>query len=440
MTDVSLTSWRNWAGNQHVHAQRTLTPRSTEEVATAVTEAGADGLTVRMRGTGHSFTGAAVTDGVLLHPTGLTGVRSVDAAAGLITVEAGMPLSRLNRLLADCGLALTNMGDIAVQTAAGAIQTGTHGTGRDSGGIAAQVQALELVLADGTVRTVAADSASAEDRDLFDAARVGLGALGVLTAVTFRVEPAFLLRAREEPMPLAEVLDRFDELVNDNEHFEFYWFPHTGSTSTKRNNRVPGPPEPLSRLKAWLDDEFVSNTVFEMTNRVNALLPATVPAVNSLATRLLGTRSYADAAHRVFAATRRVRFVEQEYAIPRTELVGALREIRSLIDRRGWRISFPIEVRVAPPEDAWLATAHGRDTAYLACHMFHRTPNPAYFQAVEEIATAVGGRPHWGKLHTRGPEYLAEVYPRFADFVTLRDRMDPERRFGNPYLRQVLGS
>ncbi|HEY3681974.1 MAG TPA: D-arabinono-1,4-lactone oxidase [Streptosporangiaceae bacterium] len=448
MADVSTAIWRNWAGNQRARPRRVAAPRSTEDVAAAVRAAADAGMSVRMRGTGHSFTGAAVTDGMLLEPGGMTGVRTVDAAAGRVTVDAGMPLHTLNDLLARGGLALTNMGDIAVQTVAGAIQTGTHGTGRDSGAISAQVQALELVLADGSVRTVARDSASADDRDLFHAARVGLGALGVVTAVTFDVEKAFLLRAREQPMPLDEVLDGFDDLVKDNEHFEFYWFPHTGSTSTKRNNRVDGPPAPLGRLRAWLDDEFVANDVFEVTNRVTARLPRTVPLVNAVATRALGSRTYTDASHRVFAHPRRVRFVEQEYAIPRGELVAAMREIRALIDRRGWRVSFPIEVRVTPPDDAWLATSYGRDpvggadnptTAYIACHMYHRTPNPAYFAAVEDVLTAVGGRPHWGKLHTRDAAYLASAYPRFADFTALRARLDPEGRFANPYLAQVLG-
>lgn len=440
MTDVSPAAWRNWAGNQVARPRRVVVPRTSEDVAAAVREAAAAGLTVRMRGTGHSFTGAALTDGVLLDPSGLTGVRSVDPGAGLVTVEAGTPLAALNELLAGRGLALTNMGDIAVQTVAGAIQTGTHGTGRDSGAIAAQVHALELVPADGSVRTVAADSTEAADRDLFHAARVGIGALGVVTAVTFRVEPAFLLCAREEPMPLDDVLDGFDDLVKDNEHAEFYWFPHTGSTSVKRNNRVAGPAAPLGRFRAWFDDEFVANDVFEVTNRINARLPATVPLVNAIATRALGSRTYTDASYRVFASPRRVRFVEQEYAIPRDALVTAMREIRALIDRRGWRISFPVEVRVTPPDDSWLATSYGRDTAYIACHMYHRTPNPDYFAGVEEILTAVGGRPHWGKLHTRDAAYLADVYPRFGDFTALRDRIDPERRFGNAYLTRVLGA
>ena len=429
-------------------------PRSTHEVADEVRKAAADGLTVRMAGTGHSFTPVAATDGVLLHPGGMTSIRSVDAAAGLVTVEAGCPLHVLNASLLARGLSLANMGDIQVQTVAGATQTGTHGTGRDIGGMAAQVAGLELVLADGTVVTCSADSPPAAaplatappaapppatTPGLFDAARVGLGALGVVTAVTFRVVPAFLLEAREEPMQWSEVISRLDELTSENEHFEFYWFPHTEGCLTKRNNRSPGPPRPLPRYRYLLDDEFLSNTVFGATCRLGHAVPGVITTVNGLAGRALGSRSYVDAAYRVFTSPRRVRFREQEYAIPRESLADVLAEIRALFARRDWRISFPIEVRVTPGDDLWLSTAYGRSSAYIAIHVFHASPHQEYFRDVEAVMTAVGGRPHWGKMHTRSAEYLRQAYPKHGDFVALRDKLDPERRFGNPYLTQVLG-
>ncbi len=430
-------------------------PRSTHEVADEVRKAAADGLTVRMAGTGHSFTPVAATDGVLLHPGGMTSIRSVDAAAGLVTVEAGCPLRVLNASLLARGLSLANMGDIQVQTVAGATQTGTHGTGRDIGGMAAQVAGLELVLADGTVVTCSADSPPATPAPpdtapttspptstpsgLFDAARVGLGALGVVTAVTFRVVPAFLLEAREEPMQWSEVISRLDELTAENEHFEFYWFPHTEGCLTKRNNRSPGPPRPLPRYRYLLDDEFLSNTVFGATCRLGHAIPGVITTVNGLAGKALGSRSYVDAAYRVFTSPRRVRFKEQEYAIPRESLADVLAEIRALFARRDWRISFPIEVRVTPGDDLWLSTAYGRSSAYIAIHVFHASPHQEYFRDVEAVMTAVAGRPHWGKMHTRSAEYLRQAYPKHGDFVALRDELDPERRFGNPYLTQVLG-
>jgi L-gulono-1,4-lactone dehydrogenase len=433
---LAVPRWQNWAGNQAAAPQRVITPHSAGEVAEAVTVAARDGLTVRMTGSGHSFTPVAVTTGVMLRPGGLRAIRSVDEAAGEVTVEAGGRLRELNEYLHANGLALANMGDIQEQTVAGSIQTGTHGTGRDLGGIAAQVTALELVLADGSIVTCSADHAP----ELFQAARIGLGALGVLTAVTFRVVPAFLLTAREEPMGWAEVIARLDELSGGNEHFEFYWFPHTDGCLTKRNNRSEGPARPLPRWRHQLDDEFLSNTLFGATCRLGQRYPAIIPAINGVAGKALSARTYTDAAYRVFTSPRRVRFKEQEYAIPREHLAGALTEIRGLFARHDWRISFPIEVRVAPGDDIWLSTAYGRSTAYIAIHVFHTAPHQEYFREVEAVMTALGGRPHWGKLHTRDADYLRGAYPRFADFATLRDELDPARRFANAYLEQVLGS
>ncbi|MCD0486122.1 FAD-binding protein [Streptacidiphilus sp. ASG 303] len=428
--------WSNWAGNRSARPARVAAPSSAAELAEEVRRAAEDGLAVKAVGSGHSFSSIASSDGgLLVLPDRLTALRSVDRAAGTVTVESGMTLERLNVLLEAAGLSLTNMGDVMAQTVAGAIGTGTHGTGRDSGSLAAQVRALEIVLADGTV----AACSPAEDPELFEGARLGLGALGVVTAVTLAVEPLFLLAAHERPMRFDEVLEGFDDLAAVNEHFEFYWFPHTDRCTTKRNNRSQGPPAPLPRLRGWLDDEFLSNTVWEGACRVGRRFPAAVPAIAQVAGRAWSERRYTDVAYRVFTSPRRVRFTEMEYAVPRAAAVEVLRELRALVERSDWRIGFPVEVRTAPGDDVWLSTAYGRDTCYVAVHLYRGTAEQGYFAGVERIMTAHGGRPHWGKLHTRDAEYLSSVHPRLADFRALRDRVDPGRRFGNAHLRRVLG-
>ncbi|MFK0297057.1 D-arabinono-1,4-lactone oxidase [Streptomyces sp. NPDC090442] len=428
-------TWHNWAGNVTARPARIATPASTEELAAAVRSATADGLTVKAAGTGHSFTPAAATDGLLIRPERLTGIRRIDRAAGTVTVAAGTPLKDLNRALSAHGLSLTNMGDIMEQTVSGATSTGTHGTGRDSASIAAQITTLELVTADGSVLRCSA----AENPEVFAGARLGLGALGVVSELTFAVEPEFLLIAREEPMAFAEVTDRFDELVAENEHFEFYWFPHTDNCNTKRNNRSQGPAAPPGRVSGWVEDELLSNGVFQVACAVGRAVPAAIPGIAKLSSRALSARTYTDVPYKVFTSPRRVRFVEMEYALPKEAAIGALGELKALVERSGFRISFPVEVRTAPADDLVLSTASGRDTVYLAVHMYRGTPYQAYFAAAERIMTAHGGRPHWGKLHTRDAAYLAGVYPRFGEFTALRDRLDPERRFTNRYLRQVLG-
>ncbi|MFD9216046.1 D-arabinono-1,4-lactone oxidase [Streptomyces sp. NPDC059544] len=443
MTSTSRTTtrnaWRNWAGTVAARPVREVTPASAGELAEAVRRAAEDGLRVKTVGSGHSFTAIAATDGVLVRPDLLTGIREIDRTAMTVTVEAGTPLKRLNAALARENLSLTNMGDIMEQTVAGATSTGTHGTGRDSASIAAQIRGLELITADGSVLTCS-EKGTDEEREIFAAARIGLGALGVISAITFAVEPLFLLTAREEPMTFDRVTSEFDELHAENEHFEFYWFPHTGNCNTKRNNRSAGPAAPPGAVSGWIEDELLSNGLFQVVNSLGRAIPATIPTIAKVSSRALSARTYTDIPYKVFTSPRRVRFVEMEYALPREAAVPALRELKAMVDRSPLRISFPVEVRTAPADDITLSTASGRESAYIAVHMYKGTPYRSYFTAVERIMTAHGGRPHWGKIHTRDAEYFESVYPRFGEFLALRDRLDPDRVFGNDHLRRVLGA
>ncbi len=271
--------------------------------------------------------------------------------------------------LAREGLSLTNMGDIMEQTVAGATSTGTHGTGRDSASTAAQIRALELVTADGHLLTCS----EKENPEVFAAARIGLGALGVITAITFAVEPVFLLTAREEPMTFDRVTSEFDALHAENEHFEFYWFPHTDNCNTKRNNRSAGPAAPPGRISGWVEDELLSNG-----------LPARLlagqggaagrPRARQGLSRALSARTYTDIPYKVFTSPRRVRFVEMEYALPREAAVAALREVKAMVERSPLKVSFPVEVRTAPADDIPLSTASGRETAYIAVHLYRGRP------------------------------------------------------------------
>lgn len=414
---------------------REVSPASAEELADAVRRAAEDGLRVKTVGTGHSFTSIAATDGVLIRPGLLTGIRRIDREAMTVTVESGTPLKRLNVALAREGLSLTNMGDIMEQTVAGATSTGTHGTGRESASIAAQIRELELVTASGELLTCS----EKEHPEVFAAARIGLGALGVVTAITFAVEPVFLLTAREEPMTFDRVTSDFDALHAENEHFEFYWFPHTDNCNTKRNNRSAGPAAPPGRISGWIEDEFLSNGVFQLACSLGRAVPPVIPSIAKVSSRALSARTYTDIPYKVFTSPRRVRFLEMEYALPREAAVAALRELKAMVERSPLKVSFPVEVRTAPADDIALSTASGRETAYIAVHLYRGTPHRAYFTAVERIMTAHGGRPHWGKVHTRDAAYLSEAYPRFAEFTALRDRLDPDRLFANDYLRRVLG-
>jgi FAD-linked oxidoreductase len=434
---VAETSWTNWSGTELTHPVRQTHPATVDELAEQVRAAVAQGLRVKAVGSGHSFTGVAVTDGLLVHLDRMADIRSLDVPSGQVTVGAGMPLRALNRALEGHGLALANLGDIDAQTISGAVATGTHGTGHALGGLATQVIGLELLTADGSV----VQCSAAESPKTFAAARIGLGALGIVTAMTLQCVPAFALRAAEAPMPLGDVLDGFDELAEGNDHFEFYWFPHTQRTLTKRNNRVPAgePLRPVPRLRGWVDDELLSNTVFGWTQRLTARVPRLTGGVNNVAARALSAREYVDASYKVFCSPRRVRFREMEYAVPRESLVDVLRSIEAWVDGSGERVPFPVEVRVAAADDVWLSTAYERPTAYVAVHQFHALDHERYFRAVESIVGGVGGRPHWGKLHYLDSVQLERLYPRFADWREVRARLDPAGVLANPYLDRVLG-
>jgi len=436
MGGATTRGWTNWCGLETARPAQVLAPASVPEVVDSVVVARTHGLRLKMVGSGHSFTGVAVTDGMLLLPDRLVGIRSVDRDAMTVTVLAGTPLHVLNERLRGLGLALHNMGDVDRQTVAGAIATGTHGTGGRWASLSAQVAGLELVTADGQVRELSRE----REPELFDAARVGLGALGVVTAVTFLVEPAFLLEAVEEPMGWQRAVGGFDDLAGDNHHFEMYWFPHTDRLLTKRNNRTLDEPEPLSRVRAYVDDELLANTVFGLVNRLGNRVPRSIPATNQLATRALTARRHVDVSDRVFVSPRRVRFKEMEYAVPREHGMAALTEVRRLIERSGWRVGFPVEVRHAPEDDVWLSAASGRDTVYLAFHVNAQTDHTSYFLGVEEVLKRYDGRPHWGKLHTRAAADLAAAYPRWEDFQKMRQELDPDRMFANAYLDRVLGA
>ncbi|AQA20629.1 D-arabinono-1,4-lactone oxidase family protein [Rhodococcus sp. MTM3W5.2] len=199
------------------------------------------------------------------------------------------------------------------------------------------------------------------------------------------------------------------------------------------------PLTPVNKVRGYIDDELLSNTLFEGVNRVAARFPAAIPRINNLSSRALSAREFTDRNYAVFASPRRVRFREMEYAIPAEALPETLREIDGWLQRSDFRVAFPVEVRFAAADDVWLSTANGRATAYIAVHQYHRRDHSEYFNAVESIARAVDGRPHWGKLHSRTAADLQPTYAHFDEFRSVRDKYDPARVFDNAYLRQVLG-
>jgi FAD-linked oxidoreductase len=427
-------SWRNWTGDQRCTPVEIVRPRDRDELVAAVAAAAASGRTVSVAGAGHSFTETAMTDGALIDVGALSGVIDADPSSGLVRVAAGTVLADLNRELDRLGLAMENLGDIDRQTIAGAISTGTHGTGAKLRNLSAQVEAVEIVTADGAVREL-----DASEPELLLAARVGIGALGAISAVTLRCVPAFTLFRVDTPQPREEVLDSFDERAKVNDHFELFTFPYADSALVLERNRVEGPPRPRGPLAAFLNDIVLENWALEALSATGRLAPRAIPRLSRLAAALASGGKTTDRSDRVFASERRVRFTEMEYGVPREHGPAAARRVIEWVRANRYPVFFPIEMRVAAGDDALLSPSHGRDTAYIAVHQYRGMAWRPYFEAVEEIMRDYGGRPHWGKRHFQAAETLAPLYLAWSRFLAARERLDPTRLFANEYAGRVLG-
>ena len=427
--------WTNWAGDQRCAPVAIERPANRERLAEIVRGAAERDLPVRAAGSGHSFTDIALTDGVMVRCELLDRVLSADLEKGLVKVEGGIVLGELNGRLAELGVAFENLGDIDRQTLAGSIATGTHGTGARLRSISAQIEAVDLVLADGSSLEISADS----DPAGLAAARIALGALGIVYAVTIRTVPAFTLDRVDSPRPLDEVLASLDELNAASDHFEFYVFPHTRTALCRESRRTDAPPRPRSRAAVYAQEVMLENWVGQAFALVGRHLPSQVPRLARLAAAGTGRSTKVDRSYRVFASERRIKFTEMEYGIPREHAPEAVRRVLQVAGRPEHRVAYPIEVRFAAADDVLLSAAHARDVCYIAVHQDRKLGWEPYFRGVEEIMDSYGGRPHWGKRHFQTAETLAPRYPRFGDFLALRDRLDPDRRFANAYTERVLG-
>ena len=422
--------WRNWTGEQACVPALHVLPSSVAEVRREVELAAGAGRVVRVAGAGHSFTDAVLTDGTLLSLDRLDRVLDVDPSSGLVRVQAGIRIAALSDALAWHGLALENLGDVNVQSIAGATATGTHGTGARLRNVSAQVVGVQLVAGDGAVHEL-------DGGDALRAARVSVGALGVVTEMTLRCVPAFTLRGVDRPEPLADVLASLDERADASRHFEFFVFPHTDLALTRTNDVAEGPPRPPGPVARAFEDVVLNNGVFGVVARTARRFPSRIPQLLRLLSRAFSERERIDRSDRIFASPRLVHFTEMELALPRAAASEVIPAVVEAAER--FPVVFPIEVRFVAGDDALLSPAGGRDTVYIAVHNFRGMPWEAFFRAVHEIADPHGARPHWGKRHFHTAETLAPRYPEWNRFQAVRRELDPDGRFANAYVRRVLG-
>jgi FAD-linked oxidoreductase len=427
--------WTNWAGNQICQPEEIARPTTEEEIVACVERASSSKSRIKAVGSGHSFTDIACGSGVMVSLEYHTGIEDHSLDPPQATIRAGTTIEAAGEALDAAGLAFSSLGDIGKQSLAGATATGTHGTSSLFGSISAQIRYIRMV--DGKARLL--ELSEHQEPEIFRAAQVNLGALGIVTSIGFDLEPAFNLKTKEWPMGWDEALERIDELRSDNEHFEFFWFPHTETVLAKSHNRTTKVPKEIDPRKVWFYTVFMGNYVFDALCRIGRAFPAAVPAINRRIVNMENPSSRVLPGYRAFINERRVRFYEMEYAVPVEEAVNLLRRLKKAIDASGLKISFPVEVRFTPPELPWLSPGYRRDTAWIAVHTYKGVQPFQYFQMVEAFMREVGGRPHWGKMHFQTAETLKKVYPKWKAFQEVRRELDPDGLFSNPYLDRVLG-
>lgn len=420
--------WSNWSGSVTCRPSSVHYPRDEADLRRIVAACG-PGDTIRVAGAGHSFTPVVESDDVLVSLAEYTGLIAVDERGRTATVRAGTPLAALTPLLAEHGLAMENMGDVDRQTVAGAISTGTHGTGADLGVLATQVSGLRLLAADGSFLDL-----DRGDGERFRAAQVSLGALGIVAEVTLDLEPQYRLREVERPRDVESVLAALPDLRERHRNVEFFWFPHTDTALVKTLDVTDEPPDLGGDL-----GETVENAYWEAACRVGHGFPSLCGPLNRFTTRLFDESVRVGPSHRIYPTARAVRFNETEHGVPAGDAVEAFRDIRAYVDREGGDVMFPVEFRYVAGDEIPLSPAYGRDSAFIAVHAYHRKPHAAFFEGVYDLFEGYDARPHWGKLHDLTAAELAPRYPEWDAFQAVRADLDPDGLFTNDHLRAVLG-
>ncbi|GAA0301433.1 D-arabinono-1,4-lactone oxidase [Sphingomonas oligophenolica] len=415
-------SWSNWSGSVAASAPL-LRPKTEAELANAVRGA----ASVRATGAGHSFMPLCQSDGLILSLEDMAGTITVAPDRRTARIPAGWSIKRLTAALWDEGLALANQGDVNPQSLAGAMATGTHGTGRDLGNLATFARGFRLIGADG--EPVWCDATT--NPDLFQAQRLSLGLFGIATEIEAEVVPAFHLAERIEKKPWGEIRERYDELVEQQRHVEFWLFPHSDSAILKTLE----PCDPCDPPASTTD---IEETAFRRLLNVGAFVPALVPTLQwaMMKTSFDGQRR--GPAHAIFPSDRTIRFEEMEYEMPRATGLETLEEVVRWIRRKRLPVSFPFEFRIVAPDDIWMSPMNAGPVAAISMHQYAKMPWRTLFADAEAIFRAHGGRPHWAKRHTLTRADVDMLYPMAERYRAVRRAADPEGKFLNQHMTELF--
>ena len=389
-------SWTNWSGSVQFSPQSIDAPAKEQAIVDLVRQAAKTDQTVRVAASGHSFVPVCESDGTLLTLDGLKGMVSSDRTTKTATFWSGTKIHEMGDPLHQIGLAMENLGDIDRQAIAGAVSTGTHGTGKGIGSISTQVVGMRLVTGSGETL----DCSAKENPEILRAAQVSLGSLGVITQITLQCLPAYNLHEKQWEAPFEDCMKNLDQHIADNRHFEFFWRPQRDICSMKSLNPTKEAPSDLPDREG---------------ERINM-------------------------SHRIFPSVRDNKFNEIEFAVPEENGVACLREIRELMLNKHKDITWPLEYRTLAADNTLIGPPSGRETIAISAHQANTKPQEAFFADVEAIFRNHKGRPHWGKMHTHDADELAKLYPNWDQFHSIRRQLDPQGRFMSQYLRKIFPS
>lgn len=429
---VTGKRWRNWSETSESQPEKILFPSSIEEVITIVKEASKQKKKIRVVGAGHSFTSLVTTNEWLVSLDLLSGIEQLDEDNLTATVLAGTRLYQLGELLGQKGYSQENLGDINVQSIAGAVSTGTHGTGIEFGNIPTQIIEVVLVTASGEVLTISEN----ENARYFKASLISLGTLGIIVKVKLKIIKTPIYEYRSEKVDFTKLMEQLDHYIKENRHFEFYLFPYSNIVQVKTMNMTNRKPQSL--FFHHMNQLLLENYTFLLLSEICRIFPKNCRFISRLSAKAIGKAKIAAKSYEIFATKRLVKFREMEYCIPLQHFKAALQDIRASIESKKYHVHFPIECRVVKADDIWLSPSYERDSAYIAFHMYKGMPYEEYFREMETIMRKYEGRPHWGKMHSLGKSELQETFPKLADFLEIRKELDPEQIFINDYLKNIL--
>lgn len=420
--------WRNWSGSQVCYPNTRSAPANLAQLQTLLKES--QGV-IRPVGSGHSFMPLVPTDDTIVSLSRLSGLISVDADKQQARVWAGTRLGEIGEPLAQNRQALLNMPDIDEQSLAGAIATATHGTGAHITCMSDYVEAMQLVLANGDTL----ECSRTQNSDIFNAARVNLGALGVVSQVTLQNQAPYKLKRETTWLPIEEILDNAHDLADNNRNFEFYFIPFTGMGFIDVQNITDEPITEMEKLDQndGAEDLKTARDLLSWSPKLRELVLGTY--MKTLPKEVNVANSWQN-----YASERNVRFNEMEYHLPRENMLSAFKEIRLIVETQFPEVFFPFEVRFIKQDDIWLSPFNGRETCSIAVHRYHQEDYTAMFAAIEPVMQKYQGRPHWGKINTMTANQLAGHYDRWSDFKAIRQQLDPKGQFLNPYLSSLFRS